>query len=158
MLIIDAIFSHDDHKHTTKVKKEDENSDGSDGYTKQEDEKTAKLMDKINKGGDKELAKAVEKLAFSMDQSQEKKIDDICCIIEKYRCQQKETKQAENTPFVTTFGLCCHSLADGAAMGTSLFFSSVAATEDSASNVGVVIFFAILMHKIPASIGLGTFL
>ena len=80
-------------------------------------------------------------------------------MIEHYRCVQTNKGEAEKTPFVTTFGLCCHSLADGAAMGCSLFFSAVAsASKDAGSNVGMVIFFAILMHKIPAAIGLGTFL
>ena len=58
-------------------------------------------------------------------------------------------------------GLVIHSLTDGIALGASLFFSYLISgqqSERSSSKLGLVIFFAILMHKIPASVGLGTFL
>lgn len=102
----------------------------------------------------------IEGVAFKLDKdaTQEQKVSQIQELIEEYRNQQAKKSSAENNPFVTTFGLCVHSIADGIALGCSLFFSSEAATVGEESNVGIVIFFAILMHKIPASIGLGTFL
>lgn len=71
------------------------------------------------------------------------------------------------SPWVTTVGLVVHSISDGVALGCSIYFSSLAShashehsseEESAASNLGIVIFFAILMHKIPATLGLGTFL
>jgi len=56
---------------------------------------------------------------------------------------------------VSTIGLVIHSIADGLALGASLFLSY---KSNSAHGLGILIFLAILMHKAPAAIGFGTFL
>jgi len=55
---------------------------------------------------------------------------------------------------VTTIGLVIHSIADGLALGASLYLSEAG----GAKGLGIVIFIAILMHKSPTAIGFGTFL
>lgn len=50
--------------------------------------------------------------------------------------------------------MAIHSLADGAALGASLYLDSFGETD----SLGLLIFFAIMLHKAPASIGFGTFL
>ena len=79
--------------------------------------------------------------------------------------------------FITTIGLAIHSLADGAALGASLyrkflsplllFKTSVTPllcfvyTVDSfgeTTGLGMIVFVAIMLHKAPASVGFGTFL
>jgi len=55
---------------------------------------------------------------------------------------------------VSLMGFIIHSMADGCALGASLFLS----TQLEGSSLGIVIFFAVLMHKIPTAIGFGTFL
>lgn len=69
---------------------------------------------------------------------------------------------------ITTIGLVIHSLADGSALGATLFCNLtikvirlyIVSDKGDAANagLGVLIFFAILLHKAPASIGFGTFL
>jgi zinc transporter 9 len=65
---------------------------------------------------------------------------------------------------VSTIGLVIHSLADGAALGASFFckFNKlsllVSEKTEEASELGLVIFIAILLHKAPAALGFGTFL
>lgn len=50
-------------------------------------------------------------------------------------------------------------MADGFALGSSLFLSKVSSDANKdAQTLGVVIYAAILLHKFPASIGFGTFL
>eukprot|EP00347_Sterkiella_histriomuscorum_P005244 403357337 len=56
---------------------------------------------------------------------------------------------------VSTIGLVIHSIADGVALGASLYLSS---KSQAASSLGLLIFVAVLMHKAPAAIGFGTFL
>lgn len=60
-----------------------------------------------------------------------------------------------------------HSIADGLAMGSSIFCKLhipwinlliVSEKSDRVEGLGVLIFLAIILHKIPASIGFGTFL
>jgi len=61
--------------------------------------------------------------------------------------------------YITTIGLVVHSIADGLALGSSLFLSQVSSDEDKdAQTLGLVIYAAILLHKFPASVGFGTFL
>ena len=55
---------------------------------------------------------------------------------------------------ITTIGLAIHSLADGAALGASLYLESFGETK----GLGMIIFLAIMLHKAPASLGFGTFL
>ena len=55
---------------------------------------------------------------------------------------------------VTTIGLVIHSMADGAALGSSLFL----ARSGTGSSLGMVVFLAIMFHKLPSSLGFGTFL
>ena len=57
--------------------------------------------------------------------------------------------------FITTIGLAIHSLADGAALGASLYLESFG---ESNAGLGMIIFIAIMLHKAPASVGFGTFL
>jgi len=71
----------------------------------------------------------------------------------------------EKSPLVTTVGLVIHSISDGVALGASVYFSSLVGKvsgekgkSGGQGGLGLVIFFAILMHKIPATLGLGTFL
>ena len=66
----------------------------------------------------------------------------------------------DESAIIVTTGLVVHSCADGVALGASLFFSMSLNHEEleTSSKLGLIIFVAILMHKIPASIGLGTFL
>lgn len=56
---------------------------------------------------------------------------------------------------VTLIGLAIHCLADGIALGASQYLSKFSETN---SQLGLVVFIAILMHKAPAAIGFGTFL
>jgi zinc transporter 9 len=56
---------------------------------------------------------------------------------------------------VSTIGFVVHATADGLALGTSLFLSTKSA---ASSGLGILIFFAILLHDGPASIGFGSFL
>ena len=65
---------------------------------------------------------------------------------------------------VTTIGLAVHSVADGAALGASLYrkwflISKLFLVDQfTDSSLGLLIFAAIMCHKAPASIGFGTFL
>lgn len=65
---------------------------------------------------------------------------------------------------VSTIGLVIHSLADGVALGASLFCNPfnltcvVSEKSEQASSLGLIIFIAILLHKAPAALGFGTFL
>lgn len=61
--------------------------------------------------------------------------------------------------FITTLGLVVHSFADGFALGSSLFLSKVSSDSDKdAQALGLVVYAAIMLHKLPASFGFGTFL
>ena len=57
-------------------------------------------------------------------------MDEIRNLIDVYRETQDNNESSESRPIVTVFGLCCHSIADGVALGCSLFFSSKAASGD----------------------------
>ena len=64
---------------------------------------------------------------------------------------------------VTTIGLVLHSVADGMALGASLYCkikccNLLIVSGKSGTGLGLLIFIAILMHKAPAAIGFGTFL
>lgn len=67
---------------------------------------------------------------------------------------------------ISTIGLVLHSIADGVAVGVTLFrknidFNNSFVVDESSSDVkglGILIFVAILLHKGPAAIGFGTFL
>ena len=59
------------------------------------------------------------------------------------------------TIVVTTTGLVLHSAADGIALGASLFISTKSIANGS---LGVIVFMAVLLHKVPAAIGFGSFL
>ena len=66
---------------------------------------------------------------------------------------------------ITTIGLILHSFADGLALGASLFCKLllinlfiVSFKAEQSSQLGLIIFLAILMHKAPAAVGFGTFL
>lgn len=61
---------------------------------------------------------------------------------------------------VTTVGMIVHSMSDGLALGCAFFFSNLLPKLKGADNknFGYFIFFAILMDKIPAALGFGTFL
>jgi zinc transporter ZupT len=70
---------------------------------------------------------------------------------------------------VSTTGLVLHSISDGLALGASLFCKLikcgvkdsvyiVSEKSNSAGNLGIIIFIAILLHKAPAAIGFGTYL
>ena len=68
---------------------------------------------------------------------------------------------------VSTIGLVIHSIADGAALGASLYCKNYigqyycivsSKSEGENSGLGLLIFIAILLHKAPAAIGFGTFL
>eukprot|EP00347_Sterkiella_histriomuscorum_P009627 403340483 len=89
---------------------------------------------------------SIEVYEYSELSEQERKLKKI---------QQGEQIKKTMTVTVTTLGLVLHNIADGLALGTSLFLST---KSESASNLGLLIFFAILLHKIPASIGFGAFL
>ena len=69
-------------------------------------------------------------------------------------CEPLMAEKAELKTQVVTTGLVVHSVADGVSLAASLFFSEVSESK----SIGLVIYFAILIHKIPASIGLGSFL
>jgi len=64
-------------------------------------------------------------------------------------------KEGGENIIVSTIGFVVHGFADGLALGTSLFLSTKSA---SSSGLGILIFFAILLHDGPASIGFGSFL
>lgn len=59
---------------------------------------------------------------------------------------------------VSTIGLVLHSLADGSALGASIFLSSKSAEGAQNAGLGLIIFMAILLHKAPAALGFGSFL
>ena len=54
---------------------------------------------------------------------------------------------------ITTIGLVVHSMADGFAFGSSAFSDL-----STLSNLHQVVFFALMLHKCPAAIGLTSFL
>lgn len=56
---------------------------------------------------------------------------------------------------LTTIALSVHSLAEGVAMGSSLFLGQL---EDGASSVGYMVTLALFMHKAPEAAGYGTFI
>lgn len=60
------------------------------------------------------------------------------------------TKQA----IMATFGLCVHSVADGVALGASLYLSF----NQEESALGITVLLALLLHKVPESAGFGSFL
>lgn len=62
--------------------------------------------------------------------------------------------QDKKNVLITTIGLAIHSLADGAALGASLYLESFGESQ----GLGMIIFIAIMLHKAPASLGFGTFL
>ena len=64
-----------------------------------------------------------------------------------------ETKVSKKSVFITTFGLVVHSFADGAALGSGLYLSSLGQAE----GLGMIIFLAIMLHKAPATLGFGSF-
>lgn len=54
-----------------------------------------------------------------------------------------------------TAGLCAHSIADGVALGASLFMSF----EESASmGLGYSVIIALLIHKVPEALSFGSYL
>ena len=55
---------------------------------------------------------------------------------------------------MATIGLCVHSIADGIALGASLYLSFN--SEEHA--LGITVLLALLLHKIPESLGFGSFL
>ena len=57
---------------------------------------------------------------------------------------------------ITTIGLTIHSAADGAALGASLYLGSISDGKENA--LGFIIFLAIMLHKVPASFGFGSYL
>lgn len=66
---------------------------------------------------------------------------------------------------VTTIGLVIHSIADGLALGASMFCNFlvflvmiVSNQTNEAKGLGILVFFAVLIHKAPAALGFGTFL
>ena len=68
---------------------------------------------------------------------------------------------------VSTIGLVIHSIADGLALGASLYrktpsyindYYLVSEVSEEAHGLGFVIFLAILLHHAPTAIGFGTFL
>lgn len=54
---------------------------------------------------------------------------------------------------ITTLGLVVHSLSDGFALGSATY-SDI----NNSSNLHIIIFIALLLHKCPSAIGLATFL
>jgi zinc transporter ZupT len=60
----------------------------------------------------------------------------------------------EKLVVTTTTGLVVHSLAEGVAMGASMYMTF----SDRASSMGAMVIFAIFIHKMPEAIGFGTFL
>ena len=68
--------------------------------------------------------------------------------------------------WVTTTGLVVHSLAEGVAMGASLYSKFylvnqtfiVTFSSQGGSSVGLVVALAIFIHKAPEALGFGTFL
>lgn len=59
---------------------------------------------------------------------------------------------AKTRAYPLTFGLVIHSLADGLALGVSLFPSN----EDGSSRLSLIVFLAIMVHKAPTSLALTT--
>jgi len=71
---------------------------------------------------------------------------------------------------MTTIALCVHSLAEGVAMGASLYLGQAGhghshgdhgaetVEEEGGSSVGLMITLALFMHKAPESAGFGTFI
>jgi len=67
---------------------------------------------------------------------------------------------------VTTIGLVIHCVADGMALGTSVFCNImflclsfiVSERLKKESTLGFIVFLAILLHKAPGAIGFGTYL
>lgn len=51
-------------------------------------------------------------------------------------------------------GLVIHSVSDGLSMGISFYYSFNLSKEPS--DLGTVIFFAILLHKLPTALGFGS--
>ena len=56
---------------------------------------------------------------------------------------------------MTTIGLVIHSLAEGIALGASMYLAN---SDSSTSDMGLVVQLAILIHKAPEAMGFGTFL
>ncbi|TNV79810.1 hypothetical protein FGO68_gene15252 [Halteria grandinella] len=65
---------------------------------------------------------------------------------------QKSTK---NPVLVTTIGMVIHCVADGLALGTSVYLSQ---RLEKQSSLGFIVYLAILLHKAPGAIGFGTYL
>ena len=55
---------------------------------------------------------------------------------------------------MTTFSLVVHSLADGFALGSATYASGAS----SSSSLEIIVFLALMLHKLPAALGLTTFL
>ena len=66
---------------------------------------------------------------------------------------EKERKIAHSV-MVTTIGLVVHSMADGIALGSAVYASAAKGTK----HLDVLIFLAILLHKVPASVGFVTYM
>ncbi|KAK0464651.1 Zinc/iron permease [Desarmillaria tabescens] len=62
------------------------------------------------------------------------------------------TNEAKARAYPLTFGLVIHSLADGLALGVSLFPSN----GDDSSRLSFIVFLAIMVHKAPTSLALTT--
>jgi len=75
--------------------------------------------------------------------------------VHEHTATGSEEKEGAENIIVSTIGFVVHSVADGLALGTSLFLSTKSA---ASSGLGILIFFAILLHDGPASIGFGSFL
>ena len=71
--------------------------------------------------------------------------------------RQKDIRleQLNKTALLTTIALCVHSLAEGVAMGSSLFLGQL---EDGASAVGYMVTLALFLHKAPEAASYGTFI
>mmetsp|Transcript_36720 Transcript_36720/g.35480 ORF Transcript_36720/g.35480 Transcript_36720/m.35480 type:complete len:113 (-) Transcript_36720:279-617(-) len=72
--------------------------------------------------------------------------------------KQAKERKSLSAIRITTSGLTLHSVADGLAMGSSMFLSFTSDSDSSTSSLGYIIFLAIILHKAPASVGFGTFL
>lgn len=88
--------------------------------------------------------------------------------IERLVNENKE-KMKTDCAIVTTIGLVVHSFSDGFALGASFFHTELIkalkaknpndlSLKSENENLGWLIFIAIILHKVPATIGLSTFL
>lgn len=100
-------------------------------------------------------------------------IDSLFKIAKEFRekkaiAEQKKSEDEEEQPlveeekseekedlYVTTTGLVVHSLAEGIAMGSSLYIQF---NGRNASSVGFVVTLALFIHKAPEALGFGSYL